>query len=440
MPPLMSRSDRPAPPASPASRSDASLAQRIASGDERAFEVLVQRHRARLVRVASQVLQDGRAEDAVQVALLATYRALRAGDIPANLAGWMSVVTRHAAIDQHRRLTPLEPYPDLEVGVAESAGAAAVSREELRHVLSEVAALPPSEREALLLRAVDGAGHREIGARMNVSPGQARQLIHRARLHLRDVAAVLIPAWFALRVHEARAATLRLSDAASASPLLAPGRAIAVVAAAGAVGGAGLAGVGAGMSDGPGASRADRARADVATETTRTGASGSLAGERLLAASGTASRATPTDRQATPGTSRSVGDKTRAADSAATSEAEADDRTPAPTGSASPGRAPSASTDASPTRSDARSPDTARSPERDEPDTESTSLPNDDNREADAPETAPAPDGTGTVDDDRDDAEVETEAAEPAEAPEGPEDDGRVRDEDGPEPPEPGDG
>ncbi len=215
---------------------DQVLAERAALGDDRAFEALVVRLRPGLVALAGRVVRDGRAEDAVQVALLSFHRTLQTGDVPPNIAAWLAVVTRRAAIDQLRRTLPTEQISARDMPIASSAEADAEARGDLRDVLVGVAALPEDERDALLLRTVDGAGHREIGAQLNVSPGQARQLIHRARRRLRDAAAVLIPAWMAFRVQEARAASARVADWVGAGAAAGPARVAAAVMAVGAVG------------------------------------------------------------------------------------------------------------------------------------------------------------------------------------------------------------
>jgi RNA polymerase sigma factor (sigma-70 family) len=213
-------------------RTDDLLAARAAAGDDRAFELLVQRQRPRLVAIAGRVVRDGRAEDAVQVALLSAYRSLRSGGAPRSVDAWLTVLTRNAAIDQIRRTPDSAPMPAHEVGVSASAGAVAEDRAELRRVLSAVSELPGNERDALLLRAVTGAGHEEIGEQLDVSTGQARQLIHRARRRVREMAAILIPAWFAVRVHDAKAEGLRLAELGSNGTFAAPTRAAGAIAAA----------------------------------------------------------------------------------------------------------------------------------------------------------------------------------------------------------------
>ncbi len=204
---------------------EGALTSRIAAGDLTAFEELVQVHRPRLVRIAARIAPDGRAEDAVQEVLLRAYELLRAGAVrPGNLGGWLNVMTRNAAIDQRRRSAGALDEPGAWA-TSPAADAVAESRAHLRQVLTQVASLPDDERDALLLRATRGAGHQEIGAALAVSPGQARQLVHRARRRLREVAAVLLPAWLAVRAGTARAADLGPAGAGTAASGAAAGAA-----------------------------------------------------------------------------------------------------------------------------------------------------------------------------------------------------------------------
>lgn len=212
---------------------DRALIARVAAGDELAFEQLVRLHRPRLLRIAERVVDAGRAEDAVQIALLRAYQSFSGGEIPRQPSAWLSAITRNAAIDQQRRRGPVDPVAEPgRDGSSPSVASIAESRAELRDVLRDVAALPEHEREALLMRATVGAGHEAIGAQLSVSPGQARQLLHRARRRLREVAAVFLPAWLAFRVSQARAAVTTLAAAPSETVLSTKGAALALAAAA----------------------------------------------------------------------------------------------------------------------------------------------------------------------------------------------------------------
>lgn len=295
---------------------DRALIARVAAGDELAFEQLVRLHRPRLLRIAERVVDAGRAEDAVQIALLRAYQSFSGGEIPRQPSAWLSAITRNAAIDQQRRRGPVDPVAEPGRDASSpSVASIAESRAELRDVLRDVAALPEHEREALLMRATVGAGHEAIGAQLSVSPGQARQLLHRARRRLREVAAVLLPAWLAFRVSQARAAVTNLAAAPSETVLSTKGAALAVAAAA-TIGGGGAALQATRASDRPGpadATSQSAGNANAALNGTPVSAAGAAAlatgGAGASAAGQAAAGAGGKERSARAGDARNAAEK-----------------------------------------------------------------------------------------------------------------------------------
>src|SRR5918995_5911473 len=79
-------------------QSDERLAALAAAGHEVAFEALVGRYRLSLVRACQRILADGRAEDAVQQALLSAYQALRRHGPPDRFRPWLYRIAVNAAI------------------------------------------------------------------------------------------------------------------------------------------------------------------------------------------------------------------------------------------------------------------------------------------------------------------------------------------------------
>ena len=169
--------------------SDARLAARVRAGDERAFELLVQRHRAALVSYCRRLGLDGRAEDAVQQAFLSAWLALRGGQEVRDVRSWLGRIAHNKAVDLLRTGAQAP-------GEASSAGIAPGGIEqtvELRDTLAAVAALPPRQRDALLLSAIDGRSYEDVARALGVSEGAVRGLLHRARATLRAAAGALTP-------------------------------------------------------------------------------------------------------------------------------------------------------------------------------------------------------------------------------------------------------
>src|SRR5205085_9070018 len=72
-------------------------------------------------------------------------------------------------------------------------------RRELRAVVREIGRLPQRQREALLLRAIEGHGYEEIARALGASEGMVRQLIYRARERVRAAAAAVVAPFWLLR-------------------------------------------------------------------------------------------------------------------------------------------------------------------------------------------------------------------------------------------------
>ncbi|MDA0185432.1 RNA polymerase sigma factor [Solirubrobacter phytolaccae] len=138
------------------------------------------------------------AEDAVQDALAA---ALACDEAPANPKAWLHVVAHRRAVDALRghREAPHAELPEVAVcDVAE----VAVLRERVRNVLGALHAIPRRQREALLLRSLEDRSYEEIGARLEVEPENAKQLVSRGRRSLRRRVAGLVPAPLLARLAE----------------------------------------------------------------------------------------------------------------------------------------------------------------------------------------------------------------------------------------------
>src|SRR5579875_926439 len=147
-------------------RSDASLAERFAAGDEAAFDVLYERHRPVVLAVCMGMLGAAAdAEDATQETFSALALTLRSRR-PPELRPWLIRVARNASIDairrrRHRLLTFDGELPELPAR-APSAG-----RAELASVLEGIRELPESQRTALLMRELGGHSYAEIAAHLD---------------------------------------------------------------------------------------------------------------------------------------------------------------------------------------------------------------------------------------------------------------------------------
>jgi RNA polymerase sigma factor (sigma-70 family) len=186
-----------------ARQSDARLLELLGQGHERAFEALVLRYRGELLSYCHRLgLADGRAEDALQHALLKAWLALQGGTEVRELRAWLYRIVHNTAVNVMRS-SPEERALDLDAALID---AATVSESELerataaREALAHVAALPPMQRHAMLLSAVEGRSHEEVASALGITDVAVRGLLYRARVTLRAAAAAFTPTpligWF----------------------------------------------------------------------------------------------------------------------------------------------------------------------------------------------------------------------------------------------------
>jgi RNA polymerase sigma factor (sigma-70 family) len=174
--------------------SDERLVAAFRAGDDGAFRELHERYRPALVRFAKRVLRDpdgALAEDVVQEALWRAHRALRRDARPMQLRPWLYRLVRNCCLDEIGRvrvevveLGSHESDPRLVAPAHEEPPAAYERRADLRQLLDDVALLPTAQRHALIRRELDGLTHEQLAAELQVTPGAARSLVHRARTGL----------------------------------------------------------------------------------------------------------------------------------------------------------------------------------------------------------------------------------------------------------------
>ena len=202
-------------------QSDQRLVELARTGNERAFEALVRRHRRALVAYSRRLTPSGTgAEDAVQQALLLAWVGLRRSDTEVrNPRAWLHRIVHNVVVSNLRR--PNAVVMSLE-GEAGTAAAESVFEHRLaaREALKGLAALPDLQRQVMLSTALEGRSHEEIAESYGLSLGAVRGLIYRARATLRAAAAALVPAplvnWVARPQPGAGGATSNMLDVMAA--------------------------------------------------------------------------------------------------------------------------------------------------------------------------------------------------------------------------------
>jgi RNA polymerase sigma factor (sigma-70 family) len=169
---------------------DAHLVRLVQNGHEAAFAAIVRRYERELQAQARRLTSDGRGEDAVQQAFLNAFTALQRGSEVRHLRGWLHQILRHEVT---RARLPIDAPLDAAVAYGEPLEDTVQLRATARATLAELSSLPDRQRDALLSTAVFGLPRAHVARTMGLSEGAVRQLVHRARLHLRQAVTAVIP-------------------------------------------------------------------------------------------------------------------------------------------------------------------------------------------------------------------------------------------------------
>jgi RNA polymerase sigma factor (sigma-70 family) len=174
-------------------QSDERLVDLVRAGSEPAFETIVERYRRALMRYVSRLLPPERAEDVVQQSFVNAYEAMHRDDAELNLRPWLYRIAHNTALNALRDRGLRHDELDDRIDGVERPDQALERTQGLREVLVAVQALPDRQRDAIVLRELEGRSYEEIALALGVTDGAVRQLLNRARNSLRAAAAAVTP-------------------------------------------------------------------------------------------------------------------------------------------------------------------------------------------------------------------------------------------------------
>ncbi len=201
-----------------ASADDQRLVESLRAGDESAFEMLIDRYHNPLLRLAMfYVPSRAVAEDVVQETWLGVLQGLARFEGRSSLKTWIFRILTNRARTRGQREGRSVVFSDLAVAEAGSSELSVdadqfwpadhpawanlwvsyprnwnelpedrlLSRETLDRVQAAIAALPPSQREVIRLRDVEGWSSEEVCNVLEITETNQRVLLHRARAKVR---------------------------------------------------------------------------------------------------------------------------------------------------------------------------------------------------------------------------------------------------------------
>jgi RNA polymerase sigma-70 factor (ECF subfamily) len=191
--------------------SEQELIDSARAGDERAYDRLVEPHRADLRAHCYRMLGSAHdAEDALQDTLLRAWRGLARFEGRSSLRSWLYTIATNACLKAMQRRPKLvlpidygppadphddigqpllesvwvEPYPDERLGLADGLAGPEARYEQRESIeLAFIAALqylPPRQRAVLILRDVLGFSAREVARALETTPASVDSALQRA--------------------------------------------------------------------------------------------------------------------------------------------------------------------------------------------------------------------------------------------------------------------
>lgn len=182
------------------------LVGQLVTGDRAAFEQVYRRHNSSMIRVCFGLVRNrATAEEIVQDTWVAVLKGISGFEGRSSVAGWIYAILVNKARSRAQRdgrsisfdgdgddngLTAAfdgrgrwKDMPELWETVTPDR--IVEGRSVLAHVAAAIEALPPAQRSVLILRGQEELDPVEVCTILNISEGNMRVLLHRARLSVR---------------------------------------------------------------------------------------------------------------------------------------------------------------------------------------------------------------------------------------------------------------
>ena len=169
------------------------LIERCLKGDQTAWDQIVRQHWRKVFNLAYKFVgRHDEAEDLTQDIFLKIFKALHTFDRRANFQTWLISISRNLCIDHYRSVRKERETMARDVDASELTP---VSRErgphtqleqlDLKHLIRlALAELPPTLRQAVVLRDLQEFSYQEIADQLGLPEGTVKSRINRGRLEL----------------------------------------------------------------------------------------------------------------------------------------------------------------------------------------------------------------------------------------------------------------
>lgn len=166
---------------------DRDLIEAARGGDRAAVDALLARYERPIYRFGLRMCGDEEsAREVLQETMIAAFRHLRGFRGDAALSTWLYRIARSFCIKERRggramealdeRLADAGPTPAVRTHVREIGAA----------LIAAIGALPPEQRDVLILRDVEGRSADESARMVGIEVGALKSRLHRARAALRE--------------------------------------------------------------------------------------------------------------------------------------------------------------------------------------------------------------------------------------------------------------
>lgn len=168
------------------------LVERCRSGDESAFQELVDRHKDLVFALIARTLQDrSRAEDFAQEVFLRVHRGLPYFRGEARLSTWIYRIVANVCLQEHGRTGTTVSLDAMNADadrprVTPSASDRHAGDLELRDRLEKaIARLPPQYRLVIAAHYLQGLRYEDLAEALEIPLGTVKTQLHRAKQQLR---------------------------------------------------------------------------------------------------------------------------------------------------------------------------------------------------------------------------------------------------------------